>query len=92
MGVVMGVALCIFGFGMGFLLARSIYKDHVPGEYHDGNTMTKVLVALKASGLSDDQSKLAIGFMQNRGILFRESVKPKSVVDPDTGIGKGSIG
>lgn len=83
--------ILISGLLVGFLYGRAYAKfSHAPGEYHNGNTMSKVDIALRASGLSADQSKLAIGFMQNRGILFRESVKPKSVVDPESG--KGPIG
>lgn len=79
----------------GWLMAKAFYKNHSqPGEYHNGNTMTKVILALRASGLTESQSRIAIGYMQNRGILFRESVKPKSVIqtDSDSGIGKGSVG
>jgi len=83
------VAYGIGAFLLGLLLARSFYNGQIPGEHHNGNTMVKVLIALQRSGLSIDQARMAIGFMQNRGILFRESIKPKDVTRP---LNHGSVG
>lgn len=43
--------------------------------HHDENTLVKVREALVRSGLSYDQARDAISWMQNFGILFRE-MKP----------------
>lgn len=44
-------------------------------EFHNDNTLRKVLNALILSGLTHDQAQNAIIEMQNHGILFRERAK-----------------
>jgi hypothetical protein len=79
----------VVGFFYGVAYAKFTRQ---PDEIFTRETASKVYQGLIASGLDDDQTRLAISFLNNRGIVFREPVKPNNVVKKDTGIGKGSIG
>jgi hypothetical protein len=85
--------ILIEGLIVGFFYGKAYEKfTHCPNEVYTKDTMYKVRAGLLASGLDAEQTRLAMAFMQNRGVLFREAVKPNNVVPDDTGIGKGSIG
>lgn len=55
--------------------------------YYTEETLYKVYRALRASGMSEDQSERAINEMQNAGILFRERIPP--LIKPKTIITRG---
>ena len=48
-------------------------------EHHDEDTIFKAQVALRESGLEEDQIESAIQSMQNYGILFRERTDDSNV-------------
>lgn len=62
----------------------SIVRDseYSPLEYHDDNTMFKVVGALESAGLNEQHIQDAVREMQNAGILFREqTVEPEEMVE-----------
>jgi len=89
----MEVAILIGALIVGFLYGMTYAKfTRKPDEVYTRDTLLKVKQGLIASGLDADQTRLAIAFVQNRGIVFREPSKPNNVINLDSGIDKGSIG
>lgn len=51
-----------------------------PVEFHDDNTMVKVLDSLREAGLEDEKALLCINLMQRKGLMFRERGAPSNVI------------